>query len=249
VDEIQRALADRGGVGRRLLALLEQDERSGVRQLAVGERVRWRRRQAERRRCQVMRDLENQFRAEGAIRLAGVDEVGRGCLAGPVVAAAVILPPDPQGLEELDDSKALDAETRERLRERIVAIAVDWSVGLVDAEVIDRINILEASMEAMRLALASLQAPPDQVLVDGNRAPGSGLPETMLIGGDARSLSIAAASVVAKVHRDAMMVAFDAQFPGFEFASNKGYASALHREAIQRLGPCILHRRSFRPLA
>jgi ribonuclease HII len=161
----------------------------------------------------------------------------------------VILPPDPQGLEELDDSKALDAETRERLRERIVAIAVDWSVGLVDAEVIDRINILEASMEAMRLALASLQAPPDQVLVDGNRAPGSGLPETMLIGGDARSLSIAAASVVAKVHRDAMMVAFDAQFPGFEFASNKGYASALHREAIQRLGPCILHRRSFRPLA
>ena len=196
-----------------------------------------------------MRNLEDRFRAEGAIRLAGVDEVGRGCLAGPVVAAAVILPPDPQGLEELDDSKVLDADTRARLRERIIAIAVDWSVGFVGAQVIDHINILEASMEAMRLALASLQVPPDHVLVDGNRAPESGLRETMLIGGDARSLSIAAASVVAKVHRDAMMVAFDAQFPGFGFASNKGYASAEHREALQRQGPCILHRRTFRPLA
>ncbi len=235
-------------MGRRLLALLEQDERSGVRRLAVRERSRWRDRQAERRRAQRMRDLEDRYRAQGATRLAGVDEVGRGCLAGPVVAAAVILPANPPGLAELDDSKVLDAPTRTRLREQIVTIALDWSIAQVDAEVIDRINILEASMQAMRLALAKLQPPPDHVLVDGNRVPGSGLQETALIGGDARSLSIAAASVVAKVHRDAMMVDFDARFPGYGFASHKGYASAEHREALERLGPCILHRRSFRPL-
>lgn len=248
VAEIQVALTRRGGAGRRLLALLEQDERSGVRRLAVRERVRWRGRQAERRRARRMRDLEDRFRAEGALRLAGVDEVGRGCLAGPVVAAAVILPEDPEGLDELDDSKVLDAETRARLREGIIDVALDWSVAAVDAQEIDRINILEASMQAMRLALAAIQPPPDRVLVDGNRAPTSGLLETTLIDGDARSLSIAAASVVAKQHRDAMMVAFDAQFPGYGFASNKGYASAQHHEGLRRLGPCLLHRRSFQPL-
>jgi ribonuclease HII len=249
VAEIQLALERRDGIGRRLLKLLEQDERSSVRTLAVRERARWRSRQAERRRWRNMRDLEDRFRAEGAVRLAGVDEVGRGCLAGPVIAAAVILPPDPQGLEDLDDSKVLDADTRVRLREQIVGMAVDWAVASVDAQVIDQVNILEASMEAMRLALAALRPPPDHVLVDGNRAPGSGLRETTLIGGDGRSLSIAAASVVAKVHRDALMVTFDAQFPGYGFASHKGYASAEHRGALQRLGPCVLHRRSFRPVA
>jgi ribonuclease HII len=196
-----------------------------------------------------MRDLEDRFRAEGSLRLAGVDEVGRGCLAGPVVAAAVILPQDPEGLDELDDSKVLDADTRARLRERIVEVALDWSVAAVDARQIDRINILEASMQAMRLALAAIQPPPDRVLVDGNRAPASGLLETTLIDGDARSLSIAAASVVAKQHRDAMMVAFDARFPGYGFASNKGYASAQHHAGLRRLGPCDLHRLSFQPLA
>ena len=195
-----------------------------------------------------MRDLEDRFRAEGSLRLAGVDEVGRGCLAGPVVAAAVILPQDPEGLDELDDSKVLDADTRARLRERIVEIALDWSVAAVDAQQIDRINILEASMQAMRLALAAIQPPPDRVLVDGNRAPASGLLETTLIGGDARSLSIAAASVVAKQHRDSMMVAFDAQFPGYDFASNKGYATRRHMLAIEELGPCPVHRYSFAPV-
>jgi ribonuclease HII len=249
VAQIQAAVTERGGAGRRLLALLEQDERSGVRRLAVRERVRWRGRQSERRRARRMRDLEHRFRAEGARRLAGVDEVGRGCLAGPVVAAAVVLPEDATGLDELDDSKVLDVDTRQRLRERIVEVAVDWSVAAVDAAEIDHINILEASMQAMRLALAALQPPPDRVLVDGNRAPTRGLPETTLINGDARSLSIAAASVVAKQHRDGLMTNFDAQYPGYGFASHKGYASAEHRESLSRLGPCVLHRRSFEPLA
>ncbi len=249
VAEIEAALGRRGAIGRRLLALLEQDARPGVRRLAVRERGRWRGRQAERRRARKMRDLEDRFRAEGALRLAGVDEVGRGCLAGPVVAAAVILPHELEGLDELDDSKVLDRDTRIRLRERIVDVALDWSVAAVGAAEIDRINILEASMQAMREALKALQPAPDRVLVDGNRAPQSGLPETTLIHGDARSVSIAAASVLAKQHRDAMMIDFDARFPGYGFASHKGYASAEHRQGLMRLGPCILHRRSFRPLA
>jgi ribonuclease HII len=249
VAEIEAALARRGGAGRRVLALLEQDPRAGVRRIAVRERGRFRARQAERRRARSMRDLEERFRAEGARRVAGVDEVGRGCLAGPVVACAVVLPEDAPGLEELDDSKVLDRETRERLRERIVDIALDWSVAAVDAPRIDEINILEASMEAMRLCLADLDPPPDRVLVDGNRPPASGLPETTLVDGDARSLSIAAASVVAKVHRDALMREEAQRHPGYGFERHKGYASAEHRAALERLGPCPLHRRSFSPLA
>jgi len=249
VAEIQSALQQRGGAGRRTLALLEQDERAGVRRLAVRERVRFRTRQADRRRIRGMRDLEERFRAEGAQRLAGVDEVGRGCLAGPVVAAAVILPEEPGGLEALDDSKVLDADTRQVLRERIFQVALGWSVAAVDAGEIDRINILEASMQAMRLAVNGLHPPPDRVLVDGNRAPVSGIAETTLIGGDARSLSIAAASVVAKQHRDELMIGYDATFPGYEFAANKGYASPVHRHALDQLGPSALHRRSFAPLA
>lgn len=249
VAQIEAFLARRGGAGRRLLAVLEQDERIAVRSIAVRERTRWRQRQKERQRQRSMRDLEQRFRAEGAGVLAGVDEVGRGCLAGPVVAAAVILPPGAPGLEALDDSKALDAPLRSRLRDHIVEIALDWSVAEVDAGEIDRINILEASMMAMRRALASLRQRPDRVLVDGNRAPVSGLPETALVGGDARSLSIAAASVVAKHHRDALMIGLDASHPGYDFASNKGYASPTHRSALKRLGPCPLHRRSFQPLA
>ena len=165
------------------------------------------------------------------------------------MAAAVVLPPQAAGLEALDDSKVLDAHMRGQLRDHIVEVALDWAVASVDAAEIDRINILEASMAAMRQALAGLQQAPDHVLVDGNRAPGSGLPETALVGGDGRSLAIAAASVVAKVHRDAFMVGCHTRFAGYDFASNKGYASPIHRAALQRLGPCELHRRSFQPLA
>jgi ribonuclease HII len=249
VAQIDAALRQRGGAGRSVLALLEQDARIGVRRLAVRERARRRQREAEGRRARRIRDLEERFRAEGYVRLAGVDEVGRGCLAGPVVAAAVILPADAPGLEALDDSKVLDAATRQELRERIVDAALAWSVAAIEAEEIDRINILEASMKAMRQAVAGLRPPPQRVLVDGNRGPGTGLPETLLVDGDARSLSIAAASVVAKVHRDALLVELDGRYPGYGFARNKGYGSAAHRRALEALGPCPLHRRSFAPVA
>ena len=251
VAQIEEALAA-NGAGRRVIALLERDHRSGVRRLALRERRRYRARMAEGRRRRRLRDMEERCWQEGRLRVAGVDEVGRGCLAGPVVAAAVVLPPEAAGageLFDLDDSKLLDTETRARLRDEILDMAVAWSVAAVTAEEIDRINILEASMEAMRTAISGLEPPPDQVLVDGSRTPGSGLPETAVVDGDARSLTIAAASVVAKEHRDRLMRGFHRQFPQYDFASNKGYASPAHREALARHGPCLLHRRTFSPLA
>lgn len=250
--QIEAALRDRGGAGRRVIALLEQDPRVGVRRLAVRERRHRRQREAERRRRRRLRDLEDLHWAAGIEWVAGVDEVGRGCLAGPVVAAAVVLSPEAAedgDLAELDDSKVLDAATRESLRGRIVEVASSWSVAAIEAEEIDRINILEASMKAMRLSLKALRPAPQQVLVDGNRAPGSGFAETAVVDGDARSVSIAAASVVAKVYRDELMVAYDPVYPGYGFASHKGYASEEHRRGLARLGPCPLHRRSFSPLA
>ena len=249
--QIEEALAA-SGAGRRVIALLERDHRSGVRRLALRERRRYRARMAEGRRRRRLRDLEERFWQEGRLRVAGVDEVGRGCLAGPVVAAAVVLPPDAARageLFDLDDSKVLDPETRARLRDEILGMALAWAVAQVAAEEIDRINILEASMKAMRAALSRLDPAPDQVLVDGARTPGSGLPETAVVDGDARSLSIAAASVVAKEHRDRLMRDFHRQFPRYGFDSNKGYASPAHREALSRHGPCRLHRRTFSPLA
>lgn len=248
--QIEEALAA-SGAGRRVIALLERDHRSGVRRLALRERRRYRARMAEGRRRRRLRDLEERCWQEGRLRVAGVDEVGRGCLAGPVVAAAVVLPPDAATageLFDLDDSKVLDPETRARLRDGILDMALAWAVAAVAAEEIDRINILEASMKAMRMAISRLDPAPEQILVDGARTPGSGLPETAVVDGDARSLTIAAASVVAKEHRDRLMRDFDRQFPRYGFASNKGYASPDHREALARHGPCRLHRRTFSPL-
>ena len=251
VAQIETALAA-AGAGRRVIALLERDHRAGVRRLALRERRRYRARMAEGRRRRRLRDMEERCWQEGRLRVAGVDEVGRGCLAGPVVAAAVVLPPEAAragALFDLDDSKVLDAATRARLGAEILDLAAAWTVAPVDAEEIDRINILEASMKAMRMAISGLDPAPDQVLVDGARTPGSGLPETAVVDGDARSLSIAAASVVAKEHRDGLMRAFHREFPQYGFDSNKGYASAAHREALSRHGPCRLHRRTFSPLA
>ena len=251
VAQIEAALAG-AGAGRRVIALLERDRRAGVRRLAMRERRRYRSRMAENRRRRRLRDIEERYWQEGTLRVAGVDEVGRGCLAGPVVAAAVVLPPEAARageLFDLDDSKVLDADTRARLRDEILDLALSWAVAPVAAEVIDRINILEASMEAMRMAVSGLDPTPDRVLVDGARAPGSGLPETAVVDGDARSLSIAAASVVAKEHRDRMMEELHQRFPEYGFDTNKGYASPAHREALARHGPCPLHRRTFSPLA
>ena len=208
---------------------------------------------AATRKMRMLRSLacgnkyEKLARATGAMAIAGVDEVGRGALFGPVVAAAVILPPDTR-IRGLRDSKQLLVEDRERLdlivRQRAIAIAVDE----VDAETIDRVNIYQASRMAMAAAVMRLDPQPDHLLIDALLLD---LPhaQTKIIYGDSLSISIAAASVVAKVYRDRRMCELDAEYPGYGLASHKGYATPEHREALKNLGPSVLHRKSFMPVA
>ncbi|MFP5230081.1 MAG: ribonuclease HII [Acidobacteriota bacterium] len=208
---------------------------------------------AATRKMRMLRSLacgnkyEKLARATGAVRIAGVDEVGRGALFGPVVAAAVILPADTR-IRGLRDSKQLMVEDRERLdrivRERAIAIAIEE----VDAETIDRVNIYQASRMAMSAAVMKLDPRPDHLLIDALRLD---LPhaQTKIIYGDSLSISIAAASVVAKVYRDRRMCELDAQYPGYGLASHKGYATPEHRAALKNLGPSVLHRKSFMPVA
>jgi ribonuclease HII len=177
-----------------------------------------------------------------------VDEVGVGPLAGPVVAAAVILP-DRVQLPGLDDSKRLTAEERERLDVAIRGQALAVCVAEVAASEVDRLNILRATLLAMRQAVQGLAQRPDHVLVDARTIPDLDCPQTPLIGGDARDASIAAASIVAKVYRDALMQRLDARFPGYGFAKHMGYATREHLRALDALGPCAQHRRSFAPVA
>ena len=186
------------------------------------------------------------FEARHAGPVAGVDEAGRGPLAGPVVAAAVILDPGciPDGL---NDSKVLTAGRRAELRAAILGCA-RVGVGIASVEEIDELNILWATMLAMTRAVEALGIAPAMVLVDGNRCPKWQWPSEAVVGGDARCLSIAAASIVAKEHRDAMMRDYDAAWPGYGWASNKGYAAPDHRAALKRLGPSPIHRRSFAPV-
>lgn len=182
--------------------------------------------------------------------MAGVDEAGRGPLAGPVVAAAVILDPE-HPIEGLADSKALTAGAREELAGLIRARARAWAIARADAAEIDALNILEASLLAMRRAVERLAVTPDHVCVDGNRCPRLGSRYTVeaIVAGDATVPEISAASILAKTWRDAWMERIDARYPGYGFARHKGYPTAEHRAALGRLGPCPVHRRSFGPVA
>jgi ribonuclease HII len=192
--------------------------------------------------------LEEAARLRGALRIAGLDEVGRGPLFGPVVAAAVILPTGCR-LQGLTDSKKLSEKQRNRLEPEIRLNAVAWAIAAVDAETIDRINIRQASLLAMRLAVQQLALSPDFLLIDGRDTIEWNCPQQAVIHGDAISLSIAAASVLAKVHRDRLLVELDRQFPGYGLAQHKGYCSLQHIEALARLGPTPLHRKSFHPVS
>ena len=195
-----------------------------------------------------LREPERTCRARGRVRVAGVDEAGRGPLAGPVVAAAVILPPDFDG-EGIADSKTLSPAARERAEARIRAGAIAVGVGIVEAEEIDRINILRATHRAMRLAVAALDPPADAVLVDGLPVPDLHADCAALVKGDARCLAIAAASIIAKVTRDRLLCAYDRAYPHYGFARHKGYPSPEHLRALAEHGPCPLHRRPFAPVA
>jgi ribonuclease HII len=192
-------------------------------------------------------DLAPAHVAAASLRCAGVDEVGRGPLAGAVVAAAVVLGACTR-IDGLRDSKALDARTRERLAAEIRAGALAVAIGEASVEEIDRLNILRATLLAMQRAVAGLAVRPDVVLVDGRERPLVGLPVTAIVGGDATVPAISAASIVAKVHRDAAMRAAALAWPGYGFERHKGYATRAHLAALRRLGPTPLHRRSFAPV-
>lgn len=185
---------------------------------------------------------------QGALHIAGLDEVGRGPLFGPVVAAAVILP---EGccIQGLTDSKKLSEKKRNKLEIEIRSKALAWAIAEVNAETIDRINIRQASLLAMRRAVERLGLSPDFLLIDGRDTIDWDGPQQAVIHGDAISLSIAAASVLAKVHRDRLLVEFDCEYPGYGLARHKGYPCPAHKAALERLGPTPLHRMSYRPVA
>lgn len=197
-------------------------------------------------RPRASRTLENGIRRLGFVHVAGVDEVGRGCLAGPVVAAAAVLAPD-RYVPGIADSKVLTPLDRERLFDAIVDTAAAWSVAVVDAGEIDRLNIHRASLLAMRQAVTSLEPLPGFVLVDGFRIPDLVMPQRPIAGGDRRSTAIAAASILAKVTRDRLMCELHAQDPRYGFDRHKGYATRDHLDAVARFGYSPVHRRTFRP--
>jgi ribonuclease HII len=194
-------------------------------------------------------DMERALADKGYQAICGVDEVGRGPLAGPVVAAAVILPIDLE-LEGLNDSKKLSPKRREMLFEQIAQAEIPCAVGVIDHQDIDRINILQASLAAMRKAVMELNPRADFVLVDGKfTVPNISQPQFALVGGDGRCRAIAAASIVAKVTRDRIMVRLEELYPQFSFSRHKGYPTPAHLEELREHGPCEIHRRSFRPVA
>lgn len=205
----------------------------------------------ERQREKLKREIERtdsllvyekKFEDKGV--LCGIDEVGRGPLAGPVMAGAVILPSDHRILY-LNDSKKLTAKKREELYDVILSEAVAVGIGAENHDVIDEINILQATYSAMRKAIDALAVRPDFLLVDAVMIPDTGIPECPIIKGDAKSASIAAASIVAKVTRDRMMIRYDEMYPEYHFAKNKGYGTAEHIAAIKKYGPCPIHRKTF----
>jgi len=197
-------------------------------------------------RPRASRTIENVIRRLGFVHVAGVDEVGRGCLAGPVVAAAVVLQPGTY-VAGIADSKVLSPDERERLFDPIVKACVSWAVAMLDAAEIDRINIHRASLSAMHQAVSALAPLPGFVLVDGFRIPDLTMPQRNIIGGDRRSTAIAAASILAKVTRDRLMVDLHGRDPRYGFDRHKGYATRDHLDAVAKFGYSDVHRRSFRP--
>jgi len=246
-DLQQRYLVEGAHVPDEVLEALREDKRAGARSLVEKIEARRHANRAEGQRLRNLLRFESELWEQGYSRIAGTDEVGMGPLAGPVVAGAVILPKDfrPKGL---NDSKQLDEKEHARLSAEVKANAIAWAVGQVEVEEIDRINIYRAGLLAMRRAIEALPVAPDFVLVDARTVREIPLPQRGIIKGDARSLSIAAASVVAKFTRDALMTELDATYPGYGFAGHKGYGAPEHLAALKKLGPCAIHRRSFAPV-
>jgi ribonuclease HII len=245
VPELRRHLLEGGGaVSPQLLRKLQRDPRRGVRQLFEALRRRRESVQAESRRLEALLHFERVLWRAGIERVAGVDESGVGPLAGPVVAAAVVFPPGTE-IAGVDDSKRLDAARREGLAATIRERAASVGVGIAEVEEVDALNVYHAALLAMRRAVEALSEPPQHLLVDAREVPGVAVPQNRFDKGDGINFSIAAASIVAKTRRDALMVALDERYPEYGFAGNKGYGTAEHQEAIRRHGPCPAHRASY----
>ncbi|MBM7623538.1 ribonuclease HII [Sporohalobacter salinus] len=227
-----------------LIAELIADSRKGVRQLAKRCERRKKRAAKKRKKFYKMKRFEDDLVNRGYRLIGGVDEAGRGPLAGPVVASVVILPKD-IFMPGLNDSKQLSEEKREEFFAELQKEALDIGVGIVDSDCIDDINIRNANYQAMRKAILNLDKTPDYLLVDGEEIPEIEIRQQKIVDGDARSISIAAASIIAKVTRDRMLVEYDKEYPEYNFAQHKGYGTASHIDALEKYGPCSIHRYSF----
>ncbi|WP_282920345.1 ribonuclease HII [Ignavigranum ruoffiae] len=247
IKEIKEILVQINRLDDPRLATFREDPRKGVSKL-VDQRIKSIKKLIKLKEEHSKRqEFEIKLYNEGINWIAGLDEVGRGPLAGPVVAAAVILPRDVESLIGIDDSKRLNAKKRQKLEHAIQEIALDYAYGVVDNDVIDRVNIYQASKLAMLSALNQLKLKPDHLLIDAMEL-NSPIPQTSMIKGDQRSVTIAAAAILAKEYRDRLMVKFDQQYPHYDFKHNVGYGTAHHLQALKDFGPCPIHRRSFAPV-
>jgi ribonuclease HII len=245
VDEIRkRYVQNQEPVSQRILNLLQRDSRQGVQRVYETLRKRFEKERDERVRLDAMRHFERVLWKSGIRDIAGVDEAGVAPLAGPVVAAAVMFPPETQ-IPGVDDSKRLDPEARTMLAEKIRAKASGVAVGIASVEEIDRVNIYHAALLAMRRAVEALPRAPQHVLVDARTVPGIPMPQNAFNKGDGINFTIAAASIIAKTERDRMMETLDREYPGYGFATHKGYPTPDHREALLKLGRSRVHRMSF----
>jgi len=245
IDEIRRQCA--GGdqpLTAQFLSRLRRDSRQGVRKLHELLKKRYEKERAERLRIQNMLNFERLLWKSGIRSIAGIDEVGVGPLAGPVVAAAVVFPPNVE-ISGIDDSKQLDAAERNRLAVLIRRSAAGIGIGSAEVGEIDRVNVYQAGLLAMRRAVEALPFKPQHLLIDARVIPDIAIPQNAFNKGDGLNFSIAAASIVAKTHRDRLMEELEGKYPGYGFAQHKGYGTAEHQDAIRRLGPCPIHRLSF----
>jgi ribonuclease HII len=245
IEEIrQQCLDGQKPVSAQFLNKLSRDPRQGVRKLREILKRRYEQERAERLRLQNMLNFERVLWKSGIRAIAGVDEVGVGPLAGPVVAAAVVFSPNTE-LDGIDDSKQLEPEQRTKLAARIREHATAIGVGSAEVGEIDRLNIYHAGLLAMRRAIEALPLAPEHVLVDARVIPGVSIPQNSFNKGDGINFSIAAASIIAKTHRDRLMEDLEKEYPGYGFAQHKGYSTLEHQNAIRELGPCPIHRLSF----
>ena len=244
IKEIKERIKKIDKVSSNLMKQLSSDERKGVQKIAqMIEKKRAKAREAKEK-YEEMLFYEKKKNSEGYDLICGLDEAGRGPLAGPVVAGAVILGDDTY-IPGLDDSKKLSEKKREKLFDEIYQQAKAVGVGIIKQERIDKINILEATYEAMQEAITKLEIEPEYLLVDSETIPKVNIPQAGIEKGDSQSVSIAAASIIAKVTRDRILVEYDKEYPEYDFAQHKGYGTKSHRQALEEFGPCDIHRKSY----